>query len=330
METTPDYTTGDNAPATMDSLEDASNDHAYFSMMPNMLDDLLDPYQYRLYAHFKRVCGEHGKCWQSTETIAKVCKMSTGKVSEAKQELAEMGLITITEKARKNGGWPYHHIKVVDIWNRNIIHCSPRPSSLDEQASSLDETKKTPCFKKTPEQVAAAPHAPPAEEWPTEPAEQEPKTPPQNPAEKRKAEMRARFGGDPLSVAAHCQKAQEQEGTWTVPVHHGLSPACAVFKEATGYRPGTASRPVIDETIPNNEEALQAWFKTCQGWMLTYDNHKNVAGMLDWYAEGRVGRDKPNKANGGASTGRSSGGGNGPVIAASTLTFGGQNANTTV
>ena len=53
METAESYTTQENP----DQIEDASNDHAYFCMMPNMLDDLLDPYQYRLYAHYKRVCG---------------------------------------------------------------------------------------------------------------------------------------------------------------------------------------------------------------------------------------------------------------------------------
>jgi len=42
------------------------------------------------------------------------------------------------------------------------------------------------------------------------------------------------------------------------------------------------------------------------GWVLTGYSYKNVAGMLEWYAEGRVGRDKPNgNGNGGASGGRS-------------------------
>ena len=150
------------------------------------------------------------------------------------------------------------------------------------------------------------PPAPPdsSASWPVD-TTRLPDSPPPNPAQARIERMRSVFGGDPLTVAAHCAERQAAEGTWTVPEHRGLSPACAVFKEATGYRPGTASRTVIDETIPNNEEALHTWFKVCQGWMLTYDNYKNVAGMLDWYAEGRVGRDKPSgNGNGGASTPR--------------------------
>jgi len=153
METPAEYSTTNNP----DQIEDKSNDHAYFAMMPNMLDDLLDPYQYRLYGHYKRVCGESGACWQSTETTATACKMSVGKVSEAKQELLRLGLIRIEERKRKNGGRPYHRITLVDIWNRNIIHCSERASSPGEQASSPGELKKTHCFKKTPEREGAPP-----------------------------------------------------------------------------------------------------------------------------------------------------------------------------
>ena len=196
-----------------------------------------------------------------------------------------------------------------EIHNVEILH-STTSTAIPEITSEIT----------TEGEGASAPHAPAGDEWPTEPAEQEPETPPPNPAQERLQRMRSKFGDDPVSVAAHCAEQQATEGSWTVPTHSGLSPACAVFKEATGYRPGTAARPVIDETIPNNEEALHNWFKVCQGWMLTYDNYKNVAGMLDWYAEGRVGRDKPNgNGNGGASGGRSEG----PRIASATVVYGG-------
>jgi len=117
------------------------------------------------------------------------------------------------------------------------------------------------------------------------------------------------MGADPFAVAAYCQQRQEEEGVWTVPVHHGLSPACAVFKKATGYSPATAVREDIDAAIPDNEEALYNWYKAAHGWILTGYSHKNVAGMLEWYREGRVGRDAPQgeHRNGGASTGRSVG-----------------------
>jgi len=34
------------------------------------------------------------------------------------------------------------------------------------------------------------------------------------------------------------------------------------------------------------------------GWILTGYSYKNVAGMLEWYREGRVGRDAPQNGNG--------------------------------
>jgi hypothetical protein len=159
METKEKYVTED-AP---EHVADKSNDRAYFSLMPNMLDDLLDPYEYRLYAHFKRVCGESGTCWQSTTTIAEACKMSVGKVSEAKGRLQELGLITIEEKTRPNGGRPYHSITINDVWARNMSHCTrpsshnERASSLGEQASSHDEPKKNPHEEEPTEECTATP-----------------------------------------------------------------------------------------------------------------------------------------------------------------------------
>ena len=65
----------------------------YFTIMLNMADDELDPYQYRLLAHYVRV----GTCWQSVRTTAAACKMSVGKVVATRQELARLGYIALAE-----------------------------------------------------------------------------------------------------------------------------------------------------------------------------------------------------------------------------------------
>lgn len=91
---------------------------AYYTMIPNMVDDLeLSPYAFRLYAHLRRVAGENGSSWQSTRTLAKKCKMSTGKVSDSKKELQHARLIMIT-KCRCDRG-EYDDITIVDIWKEN-------------------------------------------------------------------------------------------------------------------------------------------------------------------------------------------------------------------
>ena len=105
-------------------------------MLPNLIDDMnLDPYAFRLYVHLRRVAGEKGACWQSTDTLAETCNMSAGAVSNAKKELAERGLITIEQRAKN--GTHYHHITITDIWKQNFAAFSP-----DESTLSPDETKK--------------------------------------------------------------------------------------------------------------------------------------------------------------------------------------------
>jgi hypothetical protein len=109
-----------------------------------------------------------------------------------------------------------------------------------------------------------------------------------NPAHEQVERMRSKMGSDPFSVAAHCQQQQEVEGTWTVPVHRGLSPACAVFKEGTGYAPAKVLREEIDQAIPNDPGALEMWFRVCRDWIKCGFKYSNVGGMLECYAEGRL------------------------------------------
>jgi hypothetical protein len=75
---------------------------AYFAPMLHMDDDLLDPFQYRLLGHYRRVCGDKdgnysGTCWQTTETIAKECKMSEAKVRSTRRFLRDNGYISVEE-----------------------------------------------------------------------------------------------------------------------------------------------------------------------------------------------------------------------------------------
>lgn len=128
--------------------------HDYFCQIPNVADELdLTPYAYRLYGHLKRVAGESGKCWQSTKTLAKKCRMSTGAISEAKKELENTfpPLIRITSKTKENG--TYHEIMITDIWQINhdfwtgeSVHLvnTPPKRSPSERPRSLGETKKNP------------------------------------------------------------------------------------------------------------------------------------------------------------------------------------------
>jgi DNA-binding MarR family transcriptional regulator len=73
---------------------DEASPRTNFTMVPNIVDDMmLSPHAFRLYIHFRRVAGENRLCYQSVKTLAMICKMSTGMVSQAKKELVEAGLI---------------------------------------------------------------------------------------------------------------------------------------------------------------------------------------------------------------------------------------------
>lgn len=140
-----------------------TQERAYFFIIPNMVDDLgLSPYAFRLYAHMKRVAGETGACWQSTRTLADTCKMSVGKVSKAKKELQEAGLITV--ETRKKQGGEYHYVTIRDIMPQNLAayskKCSPgeQECSPHERKCSPGETKKNP-LTKTQEEVGKNPAA---------------------------------------------------------------------------------------------------------------------------------------------------------------------------
>lgn len=95
----------------------------YFHALPNMADDDLDPYQYRLYGHYKRVCGvsDDGACWESTRTTATNTKMSVGKVAKSRRELETLGYVNIEERGTNS-----LRITLSDVMPENIARFSKR------------------------------------------------------------------------------------------------------------------------------------------------------------------------------------------------------------
>jgi hypothetical protein len=141
----------------IETVIDPSDLKKYRIELPNLYDDAdLDPFEFRLLAHYKRV----GVCTQSTATTAKMCHMSAGQVSEKRKTLAEKGWILLTSKGLKNGSFSYE-ITVVDKWEENFkkykalsrserhpSHSEGTPSP-HENTPSHSETKNKP-LKKEP------------------------------------------------------------------------------------------------------------------------------------------------------------------------------------
>jgi hypothetical protein len=137
----------------------------FYFQVPNIVFDLgLSPYELALYCAIRRTTDESEPCFRSGSNLARLCRMSAGKVSTAKQKLAlpfpMLGmkpLIQISSQPSPHGGKPCHHISLVDIWPENTRFFRPAPSpgeepdevatSPDDLATSSDETKKTPLRK---------------------------------------------------------------------------------------------------------------------------------------------------------------------------------------
>ena len=107
-------------------LEDNGDLRRYRIELPNMTDDDLDPFQFRLYAHYKRVCGggvNGGECFESVTTTAKLCKMSRDKVIESRDWLTTNGWIDVTTDKKH-----ILHIRIIDRWLENMTRYASRYS----------------------------------------------------------------------------------------------------------------------------------------------------------------------------------------------------------
>lgn len=99
-------------------IVDHSDLRKYRTEIPNMADDELDPFQYRLYAHYKRV----GNCFESVRTTARITRMSIGQVVQTRNWLADNGWITVTTQDK----FPTLLVKIVDRWPENFARYAKR------------------------------------------------------------------------------------------------------------------------------------------------------------------------------------------------------------
>jgi DNA-binding MarR family transcriptional regulator len=133
-------------------VKEQRREYTWHTRIPNIVDEMdLSPFEFRLYHHLKRVAGDDGQCYKNTGNLAKECKMSTGAVSNAKKVLIEKGLIKI--EIRNAGGRDYHHITIIDIWDKNY----QRFLELKAKSSSHDESEPKP---RSPSEPARSPGEP--------------------------------------------------------------------------------------------------------------------------------------------------------------------------
>lgn len=134
----------------MQEIIDNSDLRRYRTELPNMADDDLDPYQYRLYAHYKRWCGANGgHCNESVRQTAKVCRMSATKVIDTRQWLHENGWIELSQNPITGA----YTIQITDRWPENFARYASKSVPNMEQ-SPKKRRKSVPNMEQLPESGA--------------------------------------------------------------------------------------------------------------------------------------------------------------------------------
>lgn len=100
---------------------DESNDRKYFIQVPQLVFALCrTPYDFTLWNVIKMIAGETSECILSTSDLADLAMMSTGKVSDSRAYLIEVGLLKGKCYREKGYPQPVWHLRIPDIWLENI------------------------------------------------------------------------------------------------------------------------------------------------------------------------------------------------------------------
>ena len=101
-------------------IQDDGDLKKYRIELPNLYDDSdLDPYEFRLLAHYKRV----GTCTESTRKTADICRMSSAQVSIKRKSLRGKKFITMLKVPISKLEYSYK-ITVIDRWMENFTKYS--------------------------------------------------------------------------------------------------------------------------------------------------------------------------------------------------------------
>jgi hypothetical protein len=121
-------------------VKDEGDLRRYYSQVPHLADDEMDPYEMRLYVHYKRVCGQGGECFETTESTATICHMSERKVQKTRQSLIDKKWIHAELKGKR--GFARMHITLIDRWNDNYKRFSNEATSTPAPGAPKRRTKK--------------------------------------------------------------------------------------------------------------------------------------------------------------------------------------------
>jgi hypothetical protein len=129
--------------ARQQQLRDDGDLRKYYASIMHMADDDLDMYEYRLYGHYVRVCGQDGSCTESERTTYTHCGMGQGSFRKAKQGLIDKGFIQIEDPGsahQKGQRGKSATIVIVDRWLENMTRYANQKNESFQNPSKNKES----------------------------------------------------------------------------------------------------------------------------------------------------------------------------------------------
>lgn len=100
--------------------------HFFRTEIPNCVDEIgLDPYEYRVYAHIKKITGDTGQCWKSIPHMAEDLQMGETKLRDCLNNLIDgknkykLKLLEKIKRKKADGRDDTCIYNVIDIWEFN-------------------------------------------------------------------------------------------------------------------------------------------------------------------------------------------------------------------
>lgn len=106
-----------------------SNDHKYFTQVPNIILDTCDSVSLSLYIHIKRIAGDNGKCEAGADYFLKKLRIGRKSYKKALDFLIERRYILFLGKSPVSTGGGIQQVNVysvVDVWEQNLFFYNPR------------------------------------------------------------------------------------------------------------------------------------------------------------------------------------------------------------
>lgn len=270
-------------------IQHDSTDHRYFMVIQQVVwYECSDPFQFTLWSVIKMIAGDSGTCRVSTPRLADLAMMSTGKVSECREQLLAKGLVVGYQDA-DTGLW---HLSIPDLWERNIAWRQATGDSLTERAALKRQQRETSRAQRRELATETAsktdplsPHEPPTlspDESPLSPHETalSPHESPPSPGETKNIP----FEGKPIKQNQEEDAKHPAPSTLPTPAEH---PAVVAHTRLTDVRLRSAVRKLLAESIPIETRMLEIWETVLIWWLAQGYNPKNLVGLLDVWEQVR-------------------------------------------